>query len=507
MTCEHNLYEVLGIPITAGEDDIRTAYYRKVRMHPPEKDREGFQRIQQAFDVLRNPVSRREYDDQQSSDSETRELVEEARTLLEDGDASAISPLKRALVRSPESLVIRDLLVQAFIMAEEYSKAEKHARTLVQRSPKNAAYHLRLGDVLRASGRDEQAESPFRQAYILDQATPLPVTRLAYLLSFLNRKDEAVQILRTAILRDGRVDFEDFLFFQALCRISISNGDFDMLREIHREIRTIIPPDQETRSFVAWFYFTDAMLLADLKDFGAALQMIEEAIEIDDSLPALKDTYKRISRSKSVLDEITRLAEDERVMPELRFSVGPFVAEQIFGGHSGIEKTRNAAMSSLMRHVLTRNSPILFGIQSIRDQYPETTRMTSGFLDVISRHCEENGQKNRREIRCPGCGDMSPEVQPTIDTLVKFGNLTAEQAAVVLKGEGTQYAKKYLVFSCSKCGTVFNGESVFLRNAPTNWSPMPPQPKATRENGQGCIVVLFLIVIPMLLSTFLLSWG
>ncbi len=62
ITPEENPYEVMGLPPTASEDDIRRAYFRLVREHPPEQDPEQFKRIRAAYDVLRDPVRRAEWD-------------------------------------------------------------------------------------------------------------------------------------------------------------------------------------------------------------------------------------------------------------------------------------------------------------------------------------------------------------------------------------------------------------------------------------------------------------
>ncbi|MBL8953249.1 MAG: J domain-containing protein [Myxococcaceae bacterium] len=51
-------FEVLGVEPTADEQELKRAYARKVRAHPPETDPEGFQCIVEAFEVLRDPEQR-----------------------------------------------------------------------------------------------------------------------------------------------------------------------------------------------------------------------------------------------------------------------------------------------------------------------------------------------------------------------------------------------------------------------------------------------------------------
>jgi curved DNA-binding protein CbpA len=51
-------YEVLGLPRASGDAEIRRRYLELVRQFPPERDAERFAAIRQAYDQLRDPVSR-----------------------------------------------------------------------------------------------------------------------------------------------------------------------------------------------------------------------------------------------------------------------------------------------------------------------------------------------------------------------------------------------------------------------------------------------------------------
>lgn len=51
-------WAVLGIPVTADDAAIRTAYRSALREHPPESDPEGFKRIRAAYEALRDAESR-----------------------------------------------------------------------------------------------------------------------------------------------------------------------------------------------------------------------------------------------------------------------------------------------------------------------------------------------------------------------------------------------------------------------------------------------------------------
>jgi hypothetical protein len=50
--------EILGVGHDAGEEELRAAYVRKLKEHPPDRSPEEFERIRDAYEVLRDPRRR-----------------------------------------------------------------------------------------------------------------------------------------------------------------------------------------------------------------------------------------------------------------------------------------------------------------------------------------------------------------------------------------------------------------------------------------------------------------
>mmetsp|Transcript_27567 Transcript_27567/g.47199 ORF Transcript_27567/g.47199 Transcript_27567/m.47199 type:complete len:153 (+) Transcript_27567:513-971(+) len=65
----NNFYNILGVPATASQDDIKKAYHKKVKDAHPDKNpgyekqaNKRFQKIQQAYEILSDSKKRAEYD-------------------------------------------------------------------------------------------------------------------------------------------------------------------------------------------------------------------------------------------------------------------------------------------------------------------------------------------------------------------------------------------------------------------------------------------------------------
>lgn len=51
-------YQLLGIPLQAGDEEIRAAYLRKVKEFPPDRAPHEFEKVRDAYEVLRDPRRR-----------------------------------------------------------------------------------------------------------------------------------------------------------------------------------------------------------------------------------------------------------------------------------------------------------------------------------------------------------------------------------------------------------------------------------------------------------------
>jgi DnaJ-class molecular chaperone len=49
---------LLGVAVSATDEELRAAYLEKVRLHPPDREPELFERARDAYDLLRNPTIR-----------------------------------------------------------------------------------------------------------------------------------------------------------------------------------------------------------------------------------------------------------------------------------------------------------------------------------------------------------------------------------------------------------------------------------------------------------------
>lgn len=480
-TTTETYYDVLEIPPQASAEDVRSAYYRMVRRHPPEKDAAGFQRVQTAYEILGNVKARAEYDAALATDEVARELMEKAREFMEKGEPEeAIPLLKRAAARDARSALARDLLTQALFAADEFQEAEQCARKVVEMDPVNANYLVRLGEVLHAQDRESEALTYYRRAVETDPESPLGRIRLAQCFHRLDRSSEAVAVLWQGIEHDGRVDFEDFIYFQTLCRIYVMDENWDELRKVRARIRSVLPPDSETRTFVAWFYYTDAMQAAGVGLYDGAIELIEEAGSLDPTLPDFAAMKAHMVEGRDTVQQAVALRKDKGIEEITRMMVSLVALNQVLPNGEEFKKVFEGAWPALVQCLSSANFPLGGDLAAIDRKYPSVAKVAAEFIQHL-RETYANCPKDAVFLKCPRCSDVSMGQIPR--HLVGRARIDTSD----LVG---------LVYHCGKCGMSYNGASrppgvsghgsSSSNSRPTSSTPARPNPDGAND---PCFVV------------------
>ena len=112
-----NYYKILGVRANATQDAIKKKYIEMVKAFPPETHPEEFQRIRRAYETLRDPVRRSEYELQRKYGGQLEKIMEESFEFMEAGQPDkAVKLLSQAVNISPDTCSIRLALARALLL-------------------------------------------------------------------------------------------------------------------------------------------------------------------------------------------------------------------------------------------------------------------------------------------------------------------------------------------------------------------------------------------------------
>ena len=405
MTTDQNHYEVLGVSEDASEEEIESAFYRKVKEHPPEQDEEGHKRVREAYDVLKD--NRQEYDALLRSGGETEELRKEAERLLnrENPDIdTAIKKLKKAVVLAPEIGVIRRKLGNAYLRDDQPRKALDQFDEAIDLDQKTTpSDRLNRGHALRELDRHREAERAYRTVWEEDKGFYAAARGLASCLFEQDRVEEAHDVLDQAIWADDKLDFDDFFCYYDKLQLYVAEGEIDILRE---ELETVkeLPETKSDRKYAAYMLSQTGQMLAEGKVYSLAKDFMDVAVELDSENPKLRAVQEFVRENAQIEEEMESLVEDSSIHDFVKHAATVFF-QQYVGIFDEQEADKqfdelNAGIQNIMQ-VDPDNTEIKESIRRIRSQYPRVFDLSPEAFETILGMPEATA----RVDECPHCGE------------------------------------------------------------------------------------------------------
>jgi len=169
-----NYYTLLGIDKTAGNEDVKRAYFRMVRKHTPENDPETFKLVRSAYETLTDAAARANYDRRVSRfpdvpDEAVGVILESERLLKMHLAGEAIDLLKgRKFADKAADFAVQAALCETYMADDKTGLAMKIADKLVKENPGNAAALLLAIKAYTLRGWAKRADSYKRALDLID---------------------------------------------------------------------------------------------------------------------------------------------------------------------------------------------------------------------------------------------------------------------------------------------------------------------------------------------------
>ena len=385
-------YEDLGVTPEADEREIKKAYFRLVRKHPPEKDPEKFKLIREAYETLSDPQARSRYDSLNAHGDEIRQLMEQCDQHAEREEwDKAIRILKEVLVLAPEEEFARNALGISYSRWGQFDEALKVFETLTAKSADIPLYWVNYGSVwhdkaaVELDGSAEQrqcyenARKLYQKAHELEKFNAEPLVAIARTWFDQGEFDKALDFVKRAIRADGEVDFQDFeaLFFMAI--IQLHRQRLDLVEKVGRKIEQLLPPDApDVQQYVAFRFAEVGVSLREVGAFGPSRKFFEFAVRLDRQEPA----YQELLNSSTALDELLaewdKIERDPGIIPELRNLLGAYLAE-IFEDR----KTPDRILNQMGGTVLNRGKAAKESVARLAQFYPKVYSINPEFFREV----------------------------------------------------------------------------------------------------------------------------
>lgn len=305
-------YRILGISGEASAAEIKKAYFGMVRKYPPDRRPKEFMQVREAYEVLSDENTRKQYDSTASMPEVVKVYFDAGRKALEDDEPEeAIKLLERVIKVYPEFSVVNSLLGDAYYKNENSGKAIAIFEKLVKKEPKNAGFAGKLAHAYLKRGWLKKAVSHFRRALSLDE------DNISLWMGLIDcYVDECdYEGARTAALEavamSEKKGWEGLELYYHLIQCDIYLDDFAAL-DIHLEAmkKQALEDESETAN-VAWFLMHIGKLLLRGDDVKNAEAVINAAFELAPEDKEIREVKEKADRESRMLRLIENLREDK----------------------------------------------------------------------------------------------------------------------------------------------------------------------------------------------------
>lgn len=317
-------YKVLGTTAKIGQRRIREKYIEAVKKHPPESDPEMFEKIRAAYETLKNPVKRKEYDLFRKYGNKVEMMIHKAFTHFKNDELKQAEVLlERALVIVPDNAPSLIGMTRLSIIENDLQRAKMYFQRVIDgtEDPAEQAYFytIKARFLILNEYREEALQLLDEGKRIIpEQLLAIDVAR-AYLHRIIDEPDEAWAVF-VQLLKTHEIQGEEFIeFYMTLFTFFIDTEQWQQKEWLKKQFRSFLKTleNEETRQD-----FSDLLMdeYGDQLEHGhylGAELFLDLASMMNPSSKEIQKKQQEIKKMALIQKEVLRLEADQQAYPLL----------------------------------------------------------------------------------------------------------------------------------------------------------------------------------------------
>lgn len=327
MIQKESYYKILGTTANIGNARIKEKYVEAVKKHPPETDPEGYEKVKEAYETLKDPEKRKQYDFERKYGSDLEKIIREAYKAFASGEHSKAKELFNFAndISGGNPRVLTGLMTIA-VSEEDFQKMNELFATVLEMLPESeteeiAAIYKVKATVLMDRGLNDEAFKAIETAIKHvpeEEAAFAPVLARYYI--EMEQIENAWQITNDSIPapEDESIDDIDlFLFWsQLMLQLERWNDKAKVQSRIRKFLRNLVEDEEEIAYMLIMENYEDYYHVARYKEAEFFIDLARTLDSQDSELKKMQNEIKKLAR---VQNDLERLDLDEDIFPLITF--------------------------------------------------------------------------------------------------------------------------------------------------------------------------------------------
>lgn len=393
-------YKILGTTAKIGQGRIKEKYIEAVKKHPPELDPEMFEKIRSAYETLKDPAKRRQYDLFRKYGNKVEDLIEKAAIHLAKGDFVTAQELyEKALTLSPNNLPSVFGLIEIVLFKDDVQTSRKYFEQTLEHytnDDEQSALYSIYGQILYGMEYLEEALEILEEGKgaFPDNTLTLDIGR-AVVYTELDEMEKAWNIFNEAAKNQDVQGMEYLELYLGWARILVSTEKWERKEILQKQFRKFIKQqvDEEDRQEVFELMMDEYEMLLEHHQFLGAEMFIDFAKILSNNDKDVREKHQEVKKMAQVEKDIRRLEQDNQAFPLLFFRT----FEWFYVEHDGFIHALNEIPKEVLASFENAKEEYAAGILYLRKKYPllykvfkkqwdnEFTELTEGFNREMKR--------------------------------------------------------------------------------------------------------------------------
>lgn len=401
-----NYYKILGTRANAKPETIKRKYIEQVKAFPPETHPEEFQRIRRAYETLRDPAKRNEYDLMRKYGDKLDHLLEEAYEMFEQDEWESAEALYRQVLKiAPDNAQAHLGLAHLFLLQDEIEKFSQQYQAVVDLASSDADKVMLLASKAMLLLEAEEAEKALS---VLDDTRglyPDYVDRLRYAYIHVyrdsGREKEAWDLMQQLIPKPEEAQPEDISLYIDWINLMFDLEDWSLWSKIQPRVRLFLKSiqDEDDKFMVVTALMHEHSLHYRGALFREAQIFVDLAYFVDSKDLMIREKRRETQEFARIQKEIERTFQDRDMFPLVSLRAFEWFYEE-FLGLEGVHMMENGLPPGMLDEMEKMNEPIAAGILRLKKKFPLVYRYFQERWDALyAENVAGLNRETRRRLR------------------------------------------------------------------------------------------------------------
>lgn len=371
-----NFYKVLGLRSNSRPEKIKENYIKLVKQYPPEQHPEEFERIRRAYETLRDPMKRQEYDLIRKFGGSLEQVFEEALNYMQQENWDKAEKIFFDILKTAPNLISARLgLAQIYILKDDLESFNQQIQFVFDSAQTEEEQVGALVVKAKLLNDMDYSEEALAVLEMLCEKNPdyKDMYRYVYIQVYqaLGRAEDAMKLFELEIPSVGNEEADHIFLFISWIDTMIELEKWQLSDKIQKRVRKFLKSitDEDDKLMVTSSLIDEYEAYFEGGMFRGAAFYMDLLYFLEPKHPIVLEERANVQELSRIQKELERMADDFDQFPLVTIQSMSWFYDEI--GHADIVTEYKSMMPiEIIEQMEVMEEEFAAGIKRLQKKYP-----------------------------------------------------------------------------------------------------------------------------------------